>query len=830
MEDKTLAAALAGLLHDIGKFAQRAGENGKHAEAGAKVFVQKGWQEIFPRAYWEDLADAVASHHLDTAKPNWKETKRIVKITCLADRLSAQERRTGDEQQSKSQEAPLQAILAHLVLDEEQEKGEKRGFELKPLCHERETLFPVEKPQSVNDVGYQELWKQFAEEMKTLKDNAEKSSAEGEALFVSLLALLRKYTWCIASATPWESKPGERTLPDVSLYGHLKAASAIAVCLERAFTDDELDQMLALREKLEDWKQPVAFLVKGDFSGIQNFIYQITRPEAEASFEHVAKRLRGRSFFLNLLGEVLTDYLLRCLGLPAVNVVYLGGGGFNLLVPKDASTLEKLDAAYRNIERWLLEQFHGALSLSIAKEEICAADFADLRRAFEAQNEQLQKEKSRKWARAILDEDFYLPNETQYHVCRICHLTPLSDAGTCSLCSMHAQLGKKLPHATSLAFVYGDLSSPKGTRIDQFAKDFGVTVLLLDEEEKQALLSQLRGLKNPCRVDIFSVNNTDFLIQGAPSTLGMGYRFFANAAPLAKTRFVEAGMEPVEEGDVLHFEALAKAASGAKRIGVLRADVDRLGLLFSEGLRDDRKNLTPTLSRVLALSESVDLFFGGYLNELCRDAAQEWAQRLTDDEQKRIVDKMDGVFYILYSGGDDLFIVGPWDAALRLALLLQERWEEYACGNPCVTISAGLVFVKPHYPVQRFAEEAKGALEAAKDAGRNRIGVFSQEVLWRDGSVSFESLLQLGDELKDAVENNELPRGLVHDLERLDRQRRISAARSRRANPMWTPRFYYTFTRRVKKQTRDHLMKSILEAITALRIPISFVSLITRKE
>ena len=127
--------------------------------------------------------------------------------------------------------------------------------------------------------------------------------------------------------------------------------------------------------------------------------------------------------------------------------------------------------------------------------------------------------------------------------------------------------------------------------------------------------------------------------------------------------------------------------------------------------------------------------------------AGEWLTSRFDDPAgpaRRLAAQADGVFYVMYSGGDDLFIVGPWDAILLLAQRLRESWSEYACSNPNVTISAGLVMVKPRYPVQRFAQEADSVLEEAKGAGHNRVNVFGRAVPWVGNDLSLASLLGLG--------------------------------------------------------------------------------------
>ena len=65
-----------------------------------------------------------------------------------------------------------------------------------------------------------------------------------------------------------------------------------------------------------------------------------------------------------------------------------------------------------------------------------------------------------------------------------------------------------------------------------------------------------------------------------------------------------------EHGQVKTFGEIADEATGSKKLGILKADVDTLGFLFSEGLRDDSGDAV-SISRVNTLSHMLELFFGG---------------------------------------------------------------------------------------------------------------------------------------------------------------------------------------------------------------------------
>jgi CRISPR-associated protein Csm1 len=133
---------------------------------------------------------------------------------------------------------------------------------------------------------------------------------------------------------------------------------------------------------------------------------------------------------------------------------------------------------------------------------------------------------------------------------------------------------------------------------------------------------------------------------------------------------------------------------GIERLGVLRADVDNLGAVFSSGLPNDKISI----SRIAALSRQLSYFFKFQLNEILK----------AGDYQAQII----------YSGGDDLFIIGNWSDVLYAAIDIRNALDSFT-GNGSLTISAGIGMYDSHYPIARMAAET-GELEAAAKSFRKR--------------------------------------------------------------------------------------------------------------
>src|SRR5690606_23450023 len=86
-----------------------------------------------------------------------------------------------------------------------------------------------------------------------------------------------------------------------------------------------------------------------------------------------AKGLRGRSLYLQLLTEAIARWILREMGLPITNLVYVGGGHFYMLVPP--SEQARLSSVQRDLDELMLRHHDGALYVALGSVPLHAQDF-----------------------------------------------------------------------------------------------------------------------------------------------------------------------------------------------------------------------------------------------------------------------------------------------------------------------------------------------------------------------------------------------------------------------------------------------------------------------
>lgn len=738
--------ALAGLLHDIGKFYQRAAGRGRapgFESFGPDDYGRNGahatWSAAFVTEYLPEQIEALASTVLYHHRP----FDRASKVVAIADRLASGER----ADQTDEQPHTLLSIFCQLGEDDGKRPA-PAYLPLAPLELDEGVIFPAPNADG-SQRAYHALWAEFTQAVKAVD-----ATSDPQGVVEALYHLFMRYAWSIPSAY-------YRSTPDISLFDHSRVTAALAACLTEQ-DDATLDHLL----ERKDPGGPVAYLVEGDISGVQRFIYTITAKGA-------AKGLRGRSLYLQLLTEAIARWILREMGLPITNLVYVGGGHFYMLVPP--SEQARLSSVQRDLDELMLRHHDGALYVALGSVPLHAQDFqaATFSAKWREVGQAVGEAKRRRFAEVpgIFDPRGHGGNEETE--CQVCHAErPDVDWANadepdappfrkCGLCNSLEDLGWALGQAAYLLMIEVAPTSrtTAGTWRDAL-RALGLEIALFDD----------RGARIPHephpsqgRAVLFGLQNypPDDIRRKVSQELGTsvtgGIRFTANVTPRKNAA-----------GDVATFEDLQNASQGLKRLGVLRMDVDDLGHLFGFGFKRANGQSLSTLARVASLSTMMSIFFEGWVGELGR--------RLNADGPSERI-------YSIYSGGDDLFIVGSWDALPKLAYDIRCNLARFAAANPLVHVSAGITLHGGKYPLYQAAQQAAGALDNAKDlAGKNAVTFLGQSLHWDD----FERAEAMCERLLTIQQEPKVGRSLFHLLSQLYAEYLTSHSHMRSGNAQYT--------------------------------------------
>lgn len=504
------------------------------------------------------------------------------------------------------------------------------------------------------------------------------------------------------------SSTNKSELADISLYMHSKITAAVAVCMAHYFDEQGIsDYKTECLSKVADFRKKEAFLlVSGDFSGIQNFIYTIPSKGA-------LKSLRGRSFYLEILLEHLIDEVLAEVGVSRVNVLYVGGGHFYLLLPNTQQAKECIERMSHAINQWLLTHIGNSVYLAMGAATCTAEDLrtsSEQRNCFVRVSEAVAHEKSNRYSKSVLKDLFsgtseYNQVKTGSRECLICHtstaeLQPYGDDDereACPVCSGLFQLGSDLAKLSDSCFVVAKPTDEGADSGLHRMPVYGDGVYLY-------VVSEAALTKN------FTQDHEIIRIYG---------RNKAVTGELVSQRVWLADYVTKNHyNQVLDFTELSALSGedgkGINRLGVLRADVDNLGAAFISGFIGDAGNdpfKYATFTRYADLSRDLSLFFKVAVNKLAagemnsadgskREAFSFWQKK---EGGKRNV-------HIIYSGGDDVFIVGAWNELLELAVDIRKALDRFTGGK--ITLSGGLALFTPKYPISKMTE-LTGQLESA---------------------------------------------------------------------------------------------------------------------
>lgn len=710
--------------------------------------------------------DVAAKLHVLLDPEKWKT------IVELAGRLAA-----GGHTTSPS--SHLLSVFARL-----NGKDQRAYLPMAPLDpHNRESLFP--RPSKEN-VDKDTVWKSFEKDCISVGLPGTKDPAIHLEI---LLELLQRHTWCLPSAA------GE----DVSFFNYARIRAAISACLA---ADDFTG---SIPDPLDGNETPVALLVWGDLSGLQKFIYSLAS-------EGAAKCLRARSFYVQLLGEAIAFRILHELKLPITNSIYVGGGGFQLLVPLSAA--DQLPALLRDLTERLLILHQGELGLTVEWERVTAADFADFGKVYDRLGKRLNRAKRQPFGRASskrLFEQLGQPLTLGGDPLRYCvvtgedgeNLVPFeknSARWKSKFVASLENLGGQLPQAAYLVLKRIEpIAASRAVDWHQALSVFGMDVHILEDGEKAKSMAPLTGeFLRVWRLQPKPPENEADLLSPLGPQKVVSYRPFAQLTPTV----VENGRKRPKTFDEFANRPVEKDC-GFHRWGVLRMDVDNLGNLFSKGFGSQ-----VSLARIASLSFALRLFFEGYLPELAK--GQPDGEMTTRDLSEHL--------YIQYAGGDDVFVVGAWDALPEFARRIRKAFGEYAAGNETVTISGGVELFAEKYPLYLAAQEAGEAEHKAKSLeGKDAFCFLGEAFHWKE----FETAQALAYQLAGFVQKHQLPRSLVQTMLMFHAQQKESIRRTKNKKPVygrWTWLAAYQFSRVLKSlDARKPELQEARQTVETLR-------------
>lgn len=595
-----------------------------------------------------------------------KEFENIY-IMKLADKISAtfDRRKTPDFEFTFDESGNLYSIFNIL-----NGNNESKRYDASVLYEDEKIKFAkdsVNKPSG-------EFYKEIKEKLSGKLENA---SVDMDFINSYLETLERTTSYIPVSASVDEKV-------DISVYEHIKQSIAIGSSLYEYLTENDRikDQEKIYCSPEEFYKEKSILLYSMDFSGIQSFIY------GQYGKEEVLKNLRSRSFYLEILMENVIDELLKSLNLSVANLLYAGGGHAYFILANTQRTKTILADFDADIKAWMQDTF--GIDLYIGS-GYCECSCNDLQNkpdgaysnCFREVSGAVSQNKLRRYGASqikALNKGKKTDGERE---CKICHSSyNLNENGVCSLCDGFAKLSKDILNREIFTVVSD--------------KEKGILPIY-----KNGYLSG-GNIKRKDGEEYLNTNKKILIRAYSKNGVYKGKDY-------VKTIYVG----DYHNADTL--ENLVKDGVGIKRLGVLRGDIDNLGKAFVGGFEKNKQ----TLSKSAAFSRKLTQFFKYDINNILRNPV--YKIPFSDGEGENT----DRKIAIIYSGGDDVFVVGAWKDIIEFGVDLYNNLKEYTQGT--LTVSAGLGIYMPKYPISYMAEKT-GELEdySKKLDGKNAVTLFDK--------------------------------------------------------------------------------------------------------
>ena len=616
---------------------------------------------------------------------------------------------------------PLFSLFNEILIENNRNKENLKVFPLSPLNCNDETSLTV----SIENDGFKEgndITK-ISENYKILWD---KFSDEIQLLPTdsiqgfseSLLYLLKRFTWCIPSST--------NDMSNVSLFEHLKTTAAIAQCIYDYQREKGYENTITW-EKVGDYpsiKQGIfpLLMVCWDLSGIQKFIYDISGEKASVS-------LKGRSFYLELLIETIIQKTITLCDTNWGNVIYSSGGKLFMLLPNLDKTKENLSIIKSEFEKLLWEEHQGKISICLG-----TTPFSFDTTINTSKPERILFEKNEKgslsdlWKRTLESSAFDKSRKFESLFSSNLFTEKGKWGNNYTICAVTGIEGKKDEDLVKIDnwdtdenVIYVSKPVKKQKEIGDTLKDadFILTYQKVDKDGSKFLES-----KSVC----VSFGDT-----------GINQYLFDQK----KLNLDNADFRKITSADVARVRRINE--TDFTKIAGLKGEKCSYGYLFYGGNKQawyNKENRNKTFKELCWINqEQVDkpekdqktsflgvlrmdvdnlgkIFINGIPDEHKSFASYATMSSMLDfffsGYLNTIREKFQDYVNIIYSGGDDVFAVGRWDQIIGFAEEIRVEFQKFT-GRAEISISGGIAIVGEKYPIRLAAEDSGKAEEASKD-------------------------------------------------------------------------------------------------------------------
>ncbi len=226
---------------------------------------------------------------------------------------------------------------------------------------------------------------------------------------------------------------------------------------------------------------------------------------------------------------------------------------------------------------------------------------------------------------------------------------------------------------------------------------------------------------------------------------------------------------PVENGELATFEQIASRAPGRPYLAYLRIDADRIGQQF--------RALAGDPQRTWGLSGLLDGAFSTAVPNLIRASYPS--------------------IYPVYTGGDDLFVIGPWNEIFDFAAAWRSKFREISGDRLTLLGRKGANQARQH--ILTKSDEAADALDEHAKIPRDSIHALGATIPW----AKFDEVLKCARQLAEFHAAGQIRGALLHDIIELH-------GRWRKGDARWHSLLFYQVERNMGGDAKTFVRRALL--------------------
>lgn len=400
-----------------------------------------------------------------------------------------------------------------------------------------------------------------------------------------------------------------------------------------------------------------------DVSGIQNFIYQVTTDKA-------LKSLRFRSFYVGIMVSVMQEQLLDLFDLSTNYILYDGGGSNYMVIPYSEDNIEKLNKAIDKYRKSLLEMFTTSLAIMIDYVEINKNDLfdKDSKELLEKYKELANKKSNSKLKKYNKEQLVFLNSRDSYELIE------------CKACSN----------------VFGNGNDTKDGRCSFCTLLVNNAANLFDASNDIYISDNSKGIPLPSLDNNMYINFNDS---------GNIYLKYVRNNKISQSNERRITIQDYSPNDCNDIQLNQISTPKNNKLSMLMCDIDDMGTNFISG--NNSKHILGSgfirdylnITRSMMLSHRVSTFFETSVKSILRKK-----NKVFSNDSRKVI--------VIYAGGDDLCIIGPWYDLVDFLIEMNAEWDKYSSNE--LTISSAINMYNSKYPIKNSAESAEYLLSCSK--------------------------------------------------------------------------------------------------------------------